>query len=282
MEDGGSPSAAINKESLKNMRPDLAPTAATFAIPNIRVVCFACTASSFLIGMDRVDEELRSGLRNGGFYSEADHEDQNSPAAAKNEVLCIPPRDVDVEIRSSPLPQTTSLSRGVLCALERVLWDGPSASAPSNSNFGAEISEKRIVVLTPYLSEINAEQIPLFEGHFDGSPRVGNRRIKILEICGMGIADDADIGRCSHDTIRNQAVDLFERHNIRTAPGGAGESPACVFISCSGMRSIEVVRELEQRLNVPVLCSNGCMLWHVCRMVGYGGELPIIGRLGKL
>ena len=64
----GKRSPAITKEALLGMKADLAPAAASFAVAGLSVVCFACTSSSLLIGLDVVEQELHKGLAEGGFY----------------------------------------------------------------------------------------------------------------------------------------------------------------------------------------------------------------------
>lgn len=160
----------------------------------------------------------------------------------------------------------------MLAGLEAVLWrDGRVDVA------GLEPPPpKKLVVLTPYLSDINAEQLKIFEGYFGGT-------LRIEEICGMGISDDDEIGRVSHHTIKDEAAKLFTRHCSSWE-----KTPDCVFISCGALRSIEVVVSLEALFSentgrkIPVLCSNGCMLWHVARLAGCKEELKCIGVLGSI
>ena len=52
-----------------------------------------------------------------------------------------------------------------------------------------------------------------------------------------------------------------------------------VFISCTALRSVEIIEELEQSLGKPVVASNQAMLWQALRLAGFEHPIEGFGRL---
>lgn len=52
-----------------------------------------------------------------------------------------------------------------------------------------------------------------------------------------------------------------------------------LFVSCTGIRAVELLDDLEQRLGKPVLCSNQCMFWECLHHCGYRFPVQGCGRL---
>lgn len=54
-----------------------------------------------------------------------------------------------------------------------------------------------------------------------------------------------------------------------------------VFISCGGLRSLEIVDELEQEVGKPVVASNQAMIWNALRLAGINDKIDGYGMLLK-
>ena len=54
------------------------------------------------------------------------------------------------------------------------------------------------------------------------------------------------------------------------------------LLSCTNIRSIEVIADLEQRLGRPVITSNQATLWYCLRVCGLMDVIPGLGRLFTL
>jgi maleate isomerase len=52
-----------------------------------------------------------------------------------------------------------------------------------------------------------------------------------------------------------------------------------IFISCANIHSIDIIEDLERRLNKPVVTSNQAALWLALRMIGIEDLVPGLGRL---
>jgi maleate isomerase len=54
------------------------------------------------------------------------------------------------------------------------------------------------------------------------------------------------------------------------------------LLSCANLACFEIINEAEERLGLPVLTSNQCVLWSSLRNAGIDDVLSNIGRLGTL
>ncbi len=137
------------------------------------------------------------------------------------------------------------------------------ATNPITSAFAAfdAFGAKRIAVLTPYRRDVNdivrnyIEQggytVPVF-GSFneENDPTVA--------------AIDATSLRRAVDTItKDRDVD-------------------CVFVSCTSVRLVEAVEEIEAATGLPVTSSNHAMAWHCLRLAGVTEPIDGLGRLFQL
>ncbi|ANB77409.1 hypothetical protein AYM40_21290 [Paraburkholderia phytofirmans OLGA172] len=116
---------------------------------------------------------------------------------------------------------------------------------------------KKIVLLSPYIDEINRREINFLAHH----------QIEVLEFHGLGIQGPQEM----HAVAPEVWLDL-----ARTARRDDADA---YFLSCTAIRSIEVVDELERELGRPVLTSNQTMAWHALRNVGVDEKITGAGKL---
>lgn len=120
-----------------------------------------------------------------------------------------------------------------------------------------QVGAKSIAVATPYLEEINRlEAAYLEQSGFD-----------VSAIAGLNLEKDSEMIRVRPDYLIDFAVQC--------------DTPDAdtVFISCGALRSIDIVEELERRLQKPVVCSNQAMMWDMLRLAGIADKIPGYGRL---
>jgi len=125
------------------------------------------------------------------------------------------------------------------------------------------LNAKSIVVATPYIDEINH-----LEYHF-----LTNHGFNVLDIKGMQIDDGSVMGNITPGYIKEFAISL-DKPDADT-----------IFISCGGIRTIDILQQIEEEVKKPVICSNQAMMWSCLRRInvsinvkGYGGlfEIPEI------
>ena len=51
-----------------------------------------------------------------------------------------------------------------------------------------------------------------------------------------------------------------------------------LFLSCTNLRTLDVINEIEDQTGLPVLSSNLVLAWHMARLT----NLPLIGNFGRL
>ena len=121
------------------------------------------------------------------------------------------------------------------------------------------IGAKDIVVGTPYLDEVNSVELDfLIDSGFN-----------VLDIQGLNVSDGAEMGRIDPQFIKEFAISIDR------------PDADCIFISCGGIRSIDVIDEIEEVVNKPVVTSNQAMMWSCLRRIGVTDNLKGYGRLFK-
>ncbi|MGC9149110.1 MAG: maleate cis-trans isomerase family protein [Sulfolobales archaeon] len=120
-----------------------------------------------------------------------------------------------------------------------------------------KMNANKIIVATPYIDEINEEERRFLEYH----------GFKVLTIKGMGIRSNLEIGKITPWEVYRFAKNV-----------SIGEADA-LFISCTNLRTIEIIEILEKDLGIPVVTSNQASLWFTLRKIGI---MDVIRGYGKL
>jgi maleate isomerase len=108
---------------------------------------------------------------------------------------------------------------------------------------------RRLAFLSPYVAEVSARlRATLAEGGVE-SPVFGS----------FDEAEEAKVARIDAASVIEAATDL----------GRAAEAEA-VFLSCTNLRTLDAIPEIERRSGKPVLSSNLVLAWHLCRLAGLG------------
>ena len=131
-----------------------------------------------------------------------------------------------------------------------------TASATALHALGA----KRVTFVTAYIDEVNRR----------GQAFLGEHGFEVLNADGMGITVDPEIS-----AVPGEAVYDFARCH---AVAGAD----ALFISCTGLRTVGFIAELEEDLGMPVVTSNQASFWHALRLAGCKARIDGFGRLMAL
>ena len=120
-----------------------------------------------------------------------------------------------------------------------------------------EVGAKKIVVGTPYLDDVNtAEAEYLLAAGFD-----------VLDIQGLCLATGIEFGKVEPSYWKEFALEIDQP-----------EADA-IFLSCGGIRSLEVVDEIEQAAGKPVITSNQAQFWSCLRRAGIMDKLEAFGQI---
>lgn len=114
-----------------------------------------------------------------------------------------------------------------------------------------------IALMTPYLDTVGQEVAAYITGNgYD-----------VVRQTHMGIADDTDMALVAPETIQ-QAGEAADHADADA-----------LFISCTAIRAMETLADLERSLKKPCLSSIQCLLWQSLRESGY--DRPVVG-FGRL
>lgn len=142
----------------------------------------------------------------------------------------------------------------------REVHPNAQVTTPVTAAFAAfdAFKAKKIAVLTPYRRDVNEAvrryflqagyQVPVF-GSFNEEQDPVVARI-----------DSESVAKAVHQLVRDREIDM-------------------VFVSCTSVRLMESVAELEEQTGLPVTSSNHAMAWHCLRLAGNSELMPQWGRL---
>jgi maleate isomerase len=139
-------------------------------------------------------------------------------------------------------------------------WAKPSTLVTGAVNGLRRVDAHKIVVATPYLDEINtAEAVFLQQKGFD-----------VLDIQGLNVEDNEAMGRIKPSFLRDFALSIDR------------PDADAIFVSCGGIRTIDVLQEIEDKAGKPVICSNQAMMWDCLRRAGIDDKIEGYGQLFQL
>ena len=119
------------------------------------------------------------------------------------------------------------------------------------------LTARRIVVGTPYLDEVNtAEAEYLLAKGFD-----------VLDIQGLNLSTGTEMGQVTPAFWKDFAL-AIDRPDADA-----------IFLSCGGIRALEVVEEIEAAAGKPVITSNQAQFWSCLRRAGITDEISGFGQI---
>lgn len=124
-----------------------------------------------------------------------------------------------------------------------------------------QLGVKRLGLLTPYAPDVTEAM----QARFDA---VG---ICVTLVGSFYEEDDTVVGRIDTQSILDAAIKL-------------GRSDACdgVFVSCTSLRTANIIAKAESVLGKPVTSSNHALAWHMLRLAGIQDQRDGFGQLFKL
>ncbi|SLN62206.1 ectoine utilization protein EutA [Oceanibacterium hippocampi] len=148
--------------------------------------------------------------------------------------------------------------RAVAAAFASAKPDVPVVTPPQAAVLAFRaLGIRRIAILTPYLEETSRPLIPYLE----------ERGLEVTGLTCFGMEDDREMARIKPSEL------------VRAAVEAAGDGAEGLFISCTALRSTEVVGEIERRLGRPAVTSNQAGIWCSMRQAGIASAIDGYGRL---
>tara|TARA_Y100001960_G_scaffold333016_1_gene436019 strand:+ start:495 stop:1190 length:696 start_codon:yes stop_codon:yes gene_type:complete len=136
-------------------------------------------------------------------------------------------------------------------------WAKPMCIATAVIDALREITAKKIVVGTPYLDEINTVEAEFLTA----------KGFNVLNIQGLNLKTGVEFGQVTPSYWKSFAQEINQP-----------EADA-IFLSCGGVRSLEVVEEIENIVNKPVITSNQAQFWSCLRRAGINDKIKGFGEI---
>lgn len=135
-----------------------------------------------------------------------------------------------------------------------------SCTTPMEATIAAfqALGIRRLCLIAPYADEINRRMRGYIQQRGFAVPVIGS----------WNETDDSKVARISPASIREAVIDL-----------GRADIVEAAFVSCTNLRVIDILADLEAELGKPVISSNHALAWHCLRLAGVNDELPQFGRL---
>ena len=195
---------------------------------------------------------------------------------------------VDISMLVSRVPSGTEVTRDTLAEMESALSGAASlfprghvfdvvgyGCTSGTAQIGAGAIAERVRVGTParHVSEPVSALIAACE-------HLGLNRIAIVSPYVASVSDQLrDVLRAatietphfiSFDEANEEAVTQIDDASIIAATKSVmdGADVQAVFLSCTNLRTLDVIAPLQAELGVPVLSSNLVLAWHMLRLSG--------------
>jgi len=121
---------------------------------------------------------------------------------------------------------------------------------------GRALGVRRLGFLTPYIPQLSA--------------RMGERLCDAgFEIAAFGSFEEAD----------DRVVARITEAAIGDAARRLAVGADAVVISCTNLRTLRIIPEIEAATGRPVISSNMALAWHMLRLAGIDDALPQFGQL---
>ena len=120
---------------------------------------------------------------------------------------------------------------------------------------------RQLALVTPYPPEVTlAMRDNLKKAGFDATI-----------VASFNQSDDFTVARISQQSVLDAILK-------------AGNSDLCdgVFVSCTSLRTLDILSHAESVLGKPVVSSNQALAWHMMRLSGINHQLDGFGRLFTL
>ncbi len=118
-----------------------------------------------------------------------------------------------------------------------------------------------LAIVSPYVASVADAMRGAFEA----------RGFAVPATLSFGEQVEARVARIDPASIREAALQVGARPGVEA-----------VFLSCTNLRTLDIIDGLEESLGCPVVSSNQALAWHMARLAGASGSPEAPGRLLRL
>jgi maleate isomerase len=105
----------------------------------------------------------------------------------------------------------------------------------------------RLALLSPYVEDVSDKL----------RQRLADGGVETPVFGSFNVAEEAKVARIAPASVIDAATRL-----------GADPSVQAVFLSCTNLRTLDLLEDVEARIGKPVFSSNQVLAWHLCRLGG--------------
>ncbi len=120
-----------------------------------------------------------------------------------------------------------------------------------------EMNIKKVAVFTPYPESVNKTI----------SEYLIKKNIEVMSFSTFNLDLDVDFARIDPKYLS----EILTKLNINDADA--------LFVSCTALPALEILDEVEKKINKPVFSSNQVLIWDTIRSVGYKSSIEGYGKL---
>jgi len=154
-----------------------------------------------------------------------------------------------------------TIAAGYMSIFEKVNLAKPNTkvTTPITSAINAlkALKINKISVFTPYTNEINQSVINYFK----------KENIEISELSYFDIASDLDIGKVDPEHL----FDVLIKKDL--------SSSDALFVSCTALPVLSIIKDLEKKMGKIVLSSNQTLIWDTLKEINYNNKVEGFGEL---
>jgi len=122
----------------------------------------------------------------------------------------------------------------------------------------SELGVRRLAFLSPYLESVSDGLCNLLR----------ESGLEIPVFGSFNVAEEAKVARISTGSVIEAALALVDQVEVDA-----------IFLSCTNLRTLDVIAPIEERIGKPVLSSNLVLSWHMCRLAQIGQMPEGFGKL---
>ncbi len=177
------------------------------------------------------------------------------PKVAKN---ILPDQKIDCVVYGCT---SGTIAAGYSSIYEKVNLAKPNTkvTTPITSTINAlkELKINKLSIFTPYTDEINQSVIDYFK----------NENIDIIELSYFDIASDLDIGKVDPDYL----IDTLSKLDLSNSDA--------LFVSCTALPVLSIIKDLEKKIGKIVLSSNQTLIWDTLKQIDFKDKISGYGQL---
>ena len=150
--------------------------------------------------------------------------------------------------------------RKIIQAIEKAVGIPATTTATAVLEALEKLGKRRIILITPYVEAVNETEIKFLRDH-------GH---EVVASVGLGI----------DDPYQQAAVDPKYWYQLARERRDVGGD--VYFISCAGIRVVEMIAAIEHDTGLPVVTSNQALMWHCLKLLELQPDSADYGELFRI